>query len=551
MTRRARLVAVFCSAAILVAGIAGWWGLGGTHAVRGLRARHEHPRIILVTFDTLNVWYTSLFSEDGAPTPNLEALAEEGVLFERAYTSVPITLPSHTALLSSRYPWSTGVLANGDRVPDEVLTLAEILSGHGYRTAAFLSLGVLSPSFNLDQGFDRYDPVPPRELGRWYRTADEVFEPAAQWISDHAREPVFVWLHLSDPHAPYLPIDAPPDTELRLDDEVLGRWTLGRRERQQLSFMLPPGRHELSWVALDRTTGAPVPELELLDTFELRRWTEETLEDGPVRQRLDPGWSLDLSNDGSEPVEVAISFRGRHLDKRAAWVRTRYRTEVTYADHYLGQLRRLIEEQDGWSDTLWVVASDHGEGLFHHGILGHAANNREEQLRTLCMLSGPGVPAGARLDTPPVLSEDILPTVLSVLGLPIPEAAEGQDLTPCWGSDGCGAPRREWISYGLSEDRVLRSLSLFQWPHKARWSYRAHPGVFQLEEDPRELAPIVEVPHDRRGLAAHAQALDQPFSGMLQELERSIRGLEAILARSEGRELKPEEIEMLESLGYL
>ena len=115
-------------------------------------------------------------------TPHLGALADEGVVFSRAYTTVPITLPSHTSLLAGKTPEELGVMVNGDEVQDWIETLPEMLQRRGYRTAAFTSLGVLQSEFNLDQGFDFYDrSAAPRNL-RWYRTADEVFESAASIV---------------------------------------------------------------------------------------------------------------------------------------------------------------------------------------------------------------------------------------------------------------------------------------------------------------------------------------------------------------------------------
>lgn len=551
MTRRTRLLVAVTVVAFAAAGIAIWWAADGRRAVRGLRARLEHPRIILVTFDTLNVWYTSLFSEDGAPTPNLEALAEEGVWFERAYTSVPVTLPSHTILLSGRKPWATGVLANGDHVPDEVETLPEVLSEHGYRTAAFLSLGVLSPNANLDQGFDRYDSVQGGNLRRWYRTADEVFEPAARWLEANGGDPFFLWLHLSDPHAPYLSVDAPPNAVARLDDRVIGHWTLGRRERQEMSFELPPGRHRLTWEALDRGEGAPIPELVLIDSFDISQWAVNPAEGEWGVQRLDPGWSVELENEEPEPVRVVLSFEGRLTRKSASWVRAQYRKEVRYADRFLGRLRRSLEEEALARDTLWLVASDHGEGLFHHGILGHGPNNREEQLRTLLMFTGPGIPRGVRIDSPPVLLDDALPTVLEVLGLPAAREVEGRSLVRCWGEDGCPPVRREWLAYGVNKNRSLRSASLFRWPMKVLWSKRGNPGIFDLLADPREQHPVQRLPTDSGALGTGAQSLEEPWADMVQHLDRSAQAMRTLLNRTENRDLDPDEIEMLESLGYL
>lgn len=538
---------------VVAAGLFFWLGDGAEEA-RGLRARLRHPHIVLVSFDTLNVWYTSLFSEDGAPTPALEEVAADGVWFERAYTSVPITLPSHATLLTGRPPWSTGVLANRDVLPEDLRTLPELLSEHGYRTAAFLSLGVLGPQSDLDRGFDVYDGVPAQELGRFYRTADEVMAAATRWIERHAGNPFFAWVHLSDPHGPYMEDDEPADTELLLGDEVLGRWTLGRREKIYVTIDLPPGRHVLTWRALDHPAGVPrpTPLLTILDEPDLERWSAEPSEVPSSEQPLRRPFEIPLVNPGPEAVSIEIGFRGRWKERLGLGVRRRYRGEVSHADRHLGELRRLAERIGIGEDTLWVIVSDHGEGLFHHGAPQHAPHNREDQLRTLLLLDGPRVPEGLRLEAPIVLLQDVFATILDLLGLPAPEASEGRSLRECWGDGGCGTGTRQWIAYGLDRDRTLTSLSVYRWPAKALWSRKTEPGVFDLERHPREGRREHWLSPDPATLPGRAAAIDDPASSRLvRDLSRHIVAFQTILQDRQPGELDEVRREMLESLGYL
>ncbi len=552
MTRRNRLLAGLALLLLFAAGTAIWWGLGGNRTVRGLRARMEHPRIILVTFDTLNVWYTSLFSEDGAPTPNLEALAEEGVLFERSYTPVPLTVPSHTVLLSGRPPWSTGVLANGDTVPEELTTLPEILSDHGYRTAAFVSLAVLNSKFQLARGFEVYDDVREVELARGYRTAAEVLTPARDWIMRNADEPFLVWIHFSDPHGPYLPVGAPPDTRLRLDRRSLGLWSLGSREQHSLTFKLPPGQHRLVWERLEEPVGGiarPTPLLEIVDAFDLGRYAAGPLEEELQDRRLDPGWGIVLRNDQASSVEVSVTFTGRSVGLTPEWVRKQYRSEVSYADRHLGELDRLLEDLGLSDDTLWLIASDHGEGLFHHGAVSHAPHTREDQLRTLWIVAGAGIPQGKRIGDP-VLIQDFLPTVLDVLKLPLPKSVEGASRASCWGTAGCGGGRPEWIAYGIdNKQRALRSFALYRWPLKALWSRKTSSGVFDLLKQPREKNAVVDL--SEHLTASDGTTLESPTAAMLQRLEKHVGVFRGVLGEGQRESLDAEDRRMLKSLGYL
>ena len=117
------------------------------------RARAQYPFIVLVTLDTLHVLETGVYNPKNKSTPNLVDFAHEGVVFQQAYTTVAITLPSHTDLMTGMSPLKHGVMANGDVVPPGLTTLAEFFGDAGYRTGAFVSLGVLMQAFRLDQGF--------------------------------------------------------------------------------------------------------------------------------------------------------------------------------------------------------------------------------------------------------------------------------------------------------------------------------------------------------------------------------------------------------------
>ena len=123
----------------------------------GVPDRGEPPSFLLVTLDTTRADRIGAYGYDAAETPALDALAERGVLFERAYTPAPITLPSHASMLTGLYPRTHGVRDNGRFVlaPETVL-VSEVLREAGWRTAAFVGSFVLDARFGLDQGFETY-----------------------------------------------------------------------------------------------------------------------------------------------------------------------------------------------------------------------------------------------------------------------------------------------------------------------------------------------------------------------------------------------------------
>ena len=190
--------------------------------------RAAPPNILLVTLDTTRADHLGAYGDRRAQTPTLDRLAAEGVLFERAITAAPLTLPAHVSLLTGLYPFSHGVRNNGTSMPgDAVATLATVLHDAGYRTAAFVSAFVLDHRYGLARGFDRYD-----DRFELERRGPQTAAALDAWLTETAtdRRPFFVWLHLFDPHDPYDPpapfrdafVGRLYDGEIALDDAVLG-----------------------------------------------------------------------------------------------------------------------------------------------------------------------------------------------------------------------------------------------------------------------------------------------------------------------------------------
>jgi arylsulfatase A-like enzyme/Flp pilus assembly protein TadD len=172
------------------------------------------PSLVLITLDTTRADRLGAYGYPGAHTPTVDRLAQEGLRFERAYAVVPLTTPSHASMLTGLYPTRHGIHNNGDAIlSDDVVTLAEVLKGRGYSTAAAISAFVTTRVWNLDQGFDAYfDDVESekdrRNRGRWARerSADAVVDDIIGWLGTQpADQPYFVWLHFYDAHDPYEP----------------------------------------------------------------------------------------------------------------------------------------------------------------------------------------------------------------------------------------------------------------------------------------------------------------------------------------------------------
>ena len=159
------------------------------------------PDILLITVDTLRADALGAYGADEARTPRIDQLAAEGTVYDRAVTPMPMTRPAHFSLFTSRYPREHGVVNNALSLPEDAETLPERLQAAGYRTGAFVGVHLLSPATGAGQGFDAFGDV---GFDTKYRAAGLVVDEALDWLSKQPRSaPVFLWVHLFDPHLPY------------------------------------------------------------------------------------------------------------------------------------------------------------------------------------------------------------------------------------------------------------------------------------------------------------------------------------------------------------
>ena len=183
--------------------------LGSWLGVSCARPRPAIRNVLLISIDTLRADHLSSYGFPRRTTPNIDAVAREGVLFENAYSPVPATLPAHSSMLTGTLPPFHGLRDNlHERLSDSSLTLAELLKAKGLATAAVVSSFVLDRRFKLDQGFDSYDDrfEAVHKVGDLSeRKGDETTARATAWLTAHASQPFFLFVHYYDPHDPYEP----------------------------------------------------------------------------------------------------------------------------------------------------------------------------------------------------------------------------------------------------------------------------------------------------------------------------------------------------------
>jgi choline-sulfatase len=206
----------------------------------GLLIAQDTP-VILISIDTLRAGHLSSYGYRKIRTPNIDSFAQHGTIFTEVNSQIPLTLPSHTSLFTSTYPFENGVEENAEQVPPSAVTLASILRSHGYKTAAFIGSNMLDRRFGLDRGFDEYDspfgaqpgrPANPYSA-RVRRDGAIVLRAATQWLAARQGQQVFLFIHLFDLHTPYKlrpaqgsnePEPAGYDAEIQYVDRILGHF---------------------------------------------------------------------------------------------------------------------------------------------------------------------------------------------------------------------------------------------------------------------------------------------------------------------------------------
>lgn len=167
--------------------------------------------VVLISIDTCRADHLGCYNYSRNTSPNIDALAAEGVLFNHAITSVPITLASHSSMITGKIPPSHKVRDNNDyRLDESNTTLAEILHSEGYITAAFVSAFVLDSQFGLNQGFDVYndnlgDKNKSEGAFTYNERGAEATTPLVEsWLNINRNEKFFLFVHYFDPHSPYV-----------------------------------------------------------------------------------------------------------------------------------------------------------------------------------------------------------------------------------------------------------------------------------------------------------------------------------------------------------
>ena len=470
-------------------------------ASSGLRSPEFN--VLLISVDTLRADRLNSYGYDQhTVSPNIDRLAQDGILFENQIASSPWTTPSHMSMLTSLSPSAHGIvrpfgtaakdLRPGmyNRLPEARVTLAETLQARGYATAAFTGGITIDPTIGFDQGFSVYETS-------MYKLNEQNVSTLFDWLGAHATVPFFLFWHTFEVHAPYLHAKHLPEPfwEIRSEYDELAKSASG----------------EASLYA------AHVSKNKKLRAFLVER--------GAFKR----------------DVTEALYLGG--IDSMDVW---------------LGRLVAELRKRDLYDRTMIILTSDHGDEFADHDPArfydhhGHSAY--EELVRVPLIIKLPDQRyAGTRVSTV-TRAIDIMPTVLDLLGVePAQNEMQGESLRPLW-VDPSTVPERVALteaSFSKDEVKSIRTSKfkyIIQIPATLAEKHgRSHiPDelyrrlLFNLDEDPDEKENLLQ-PARRASASDEAKRLDK--------LLRSMVTMQ--LGDVDQVQLDPDTIKRLKSLGYI
>jgi len=471
-------------------------------AISACNGPSEPVNVVLIVVDTLRA---SAIGSESASTPHIDALAADGVLFERAFSHAPMTLPAHTSLFSSRLPMESGVVNNGQQVPGDLPLLADWIRAAGYDTRAVISLGTLW-NCNLERGFEDFD-----EDVLFQADAEDIARRVHATLAERDPDkPLFLFAHFSDPHGPYNDHGGSPETAtVTLDGEPLTEASISLLDVRDIGVSLHPGENVFVLESTQRFTpmeflvergGEPVP----------LTWEVGALHGARRHFRVV----------AEVPTETALEARLKFLltdGVPSAGSADRYALEVEYVDRYVGEVLDDLKRDGLYDDALIVFTSDHGESLGEHDYYGHVRYLTDEEIHVPLIVKPPADRGRARKRLASRRGEivrhiDVVPTLLDILDLPPLPGQQGRSLLlsepsppvlaethrPQAPEDKlCLRDERYKLIYLVEEERFL---------------------MFDLTEDPGEQVDVFALRGNERSdwcqellaLAQRATALDPP-----------------------------------------
>jgi membrane-anchored protein YejM (alkaline phosphatase superfamily) len=498
--------------------------LGAFLFFSGCQKREINPNFILITLDTQRADFISAYSRDNASTPNIDSLANQGLLYENCFSLIPITLPSHASIFFSKPPHRLKNYNNAQIITNQrrISSFVNVFKNKGFMTAAFVSLGVLKAKFGLNQAFGLYQDEFPKE--RWYLTAEEINQRVFPWLEQHKDRKFFLWIHYSDPHAPYAPPDSPPDFKIFLNSELIGEYTLKKNMKHEITLNAKKGQNFLRFDVQNEYQRKRKGFLARFDKFEFSPGSNQK----DFNIQFKRGWLIRRNKNifftkqkayvridsESVPPPIKLIFQGKLIIPKSG-IRELYKKEVEYMDREIGALLEKLKKLKLSKKTHLLLVGDHGEGLGEYkGYLGqwhigHIHFLYEVYMKVPLIIYNPfATKKGIRREEPVTLL-DLAPTIMEIMNFKQLPSFQGRNLL---------SPKKDEVTifqetYKPEAFMDVFALLKFPW-HLILTPQKRKYELYDLREDPEEKENIyqdIHLPHEvidlRKKLDASAQAI--------------------------------------------
>lgn len=414
------------------------------------------PNVLLIAIDALRPDHLSGYGYHRRTSPNLDQLAQEGVLFTNAFANSSWTKASVATILTSLYPSAHGANQMAAGVPPALLTLPEALQTHGYATGVFSANSFVSPLFGFAQGVDRFHY---KEVSVFKQF---ILGQILRKFRKHSSLINRLYVGLEEPEA------------------------LSRSGRQKATTA--PGLRDtfLNWI--DRLNGKP-----FFAYFHYMETHTPYTAPSPFNALFRTGSQAPYQ----VPAPISIGFHpflksepipSPQFDTLMA----HYDAAIAYVDHVLGELFRALRDRGLYERTIVIVTADHGEEFYDHGSWGHGKSLFNELIHVPLIVRYPPVFPRGNVSIQTARHVDLMPTILDLCDISVSSFMEGRSLVsivrgnPEAVSD--SPPIYSEVFYAGSSARAVR-VGRFKLIEARLHSQEAWL-LFDLEQDPSEQRPL-------------------------------------------------------------
>ena len=425
----------------------------------------DRPNILFLMADQLRADALGCYGNPIVQTPNLDALAEQGVRFERMFGAYPVCAPNRASIVTGRYPSVHRLRANGRRLPQSELTLMQVLRDQGYATYGTGKMH-FGPQWHFPaDGGPIIDPDPATAISPqpgddeypWYGfervalTEDHRMGPYGEYLAEHGYN---VWDELHSASYPQSATERSPFPEEHHQTTWITERAIDMVDQH------PGDRPFFLWVSYVHphhpfNPPAPYDAMYRPQDMPLPVWDEGEVAGWPEAYRR----KFHALGEGHE----AVGLDG-FTDDDWRRIKAYYYGMISQIDVNVGRLMDTLRRQGQLENTITVFTTDHGENLGDHRLL-FKGTTYDCVTRVPFVVSWPGCASAGEVRDPLCSSIDILPTVLDLAGVPYPEPSpmQGTSLVPALGNAGPGVREALLIENGGVRRSVRTETALLTW----------------------------------------------------------------------------------------